>query len=117
MKSFVFCLCIPLLFACRLQNNDTSAILGLDWEGLNLEEFRLSFGDEILFESDEDSIRGLIVDFSYDEGGRWYGICFLRGAELFGTRIPVGFSGNSCVDLLEVCYLKTARNQMVGLGD
>ncbi len=75
-----------------------------NWENLNLADFKLSFGDIVSIKRDYQIIKGIVLDFSEDEGGKWYGICFLENDKLFGSKIPHGFS-NKFIDLLELIYL------------
>lgn len=75
-----------------------------NWQEINLSEFRFKFGDKIQFEVEGQTRKGVIVDFSEDEGGKWIGICFINKENLFGRQIPSGFS-NNCVDLLDISYL------------
>lgn len=75
-----------------------------NWEQLNLDNFTLSFGDIVFLKQENHIIQGIVLDFSQDNGGQWYGICFLEKNKLFGRKIPSGFSKNT-VNLLDLTYL------------
>lgn len=103
-----------LIISCTTNQSNMQAqsLFQPNWEELNLSEFTYAFGDKIKFVFDNNERQGVIIDFSEDEGGKWYGICFLNKEELFGRQIPSGFSGD-CVDLLDVSYLNEAAIDML----
>ncbi len=58
-----------------------------DWSRLELKEFQLGFGDEIVFQNSSDEIKGVLIDFSSDKSGCWYNLCLLNEGKLFGRHI------------------------------
>lgn len=86
-----------------------------NWEKLNLVDFKLSFGDIVSIKHDRQLIKGIVLDFSEDEGGKWYGICFLENNRLFGSKIPHGFS-NKFIELLELIYLNESTISSLQIG-
>ena len=92
-----------LISGCNMSNEkNQNDFFKPNWKGLNLENFSLEFGEEIELESHK--IRGVVLDFSKDEGGKWYGVCFLNKENLFGRQIPSGFS-KDCIDLLDFTFI------------
>ena len=45
------------------------------------------------------------MDIKKEDSNYWFGICFLNGNELFGRKIPQGFSGD-CIELYDLSYVK-----------
>ena len=100
---FIIILLLILIIGCNMSNKQNPPkLFQPDWDGLNHENFALELGEEIELESDK--IKGVVLDFSEDEGGKWYGICFLNKKKLFGRQIPSGFS-KDCIDLLDFTFL------------
>lgn len=83
---------------------NSDSLFSPNWEKLHLEDFTLSFGDVVALKQGNQIIQGLVLDFSQDTGGLWYGICFLEKNKLFGRKIPSGFFKNP-IDLLDLTYL------------
>lgn len=48
-----------------------------NWTGLDIGSFPVKFGQILKFENDSAEIRGIVLDFSEDEGGQWIGISFI----------------------------------------
>lgn len=97
---------ISFILSCNSNENsmNTPEFFQPNWQEINLSELIFKFGDKIQFEVAKQTRKGIIVDFSEDEGGKWIGICFMNNEKLFGRQIPSGFS-NNCVDLLDISYL------------
>ena len=95
-----------LILSCNSNESsmNTPEFFQPNWQEINLAEFRFKFGDKIQFEVEKQTRKGVVVDFSEDEGGKWIGICFMNRENLFGRQIPSGFT-NNCVDLLDISYL------------
>lgn len=78
-----------------------------NWEKLNIEDFNLHFGDIVSLKKENQLIQGIVLDFSEDIEGKWYGICFIEKGKLFGRKISNGFFGKR-IDLLNLVYLNEA---------
>ena len=85
--------------------------LKADLTSLTLNKFNFEFGDIVNIKSDQ-QISGIIVDFTEDEGGRWYGLCFTYGNYIFGRQIPNGLNGE-CIDLLDISYLNDRSDSIL----
>ena len=83
---------------------NTNQLFSPNWEELNLEDFSLNFGDIVSLKKENQLIKGIVLDFSADNAGKWYGICFLENTQLFGRKIPNGLFGNH-IDLLDFVYI------------
>jgi len=100
---FLAIICI----GCTNKNNnpDTAkAFFRHDWKSIETKDLPLQFGDIISFNINDTLVKAIILDFDKDEGGVWFGMCFLNENKLFGRQIPSGFNGD-CVDLLDYAYL------------
>jgi hypothetical protein len=77
-----------------------------NWTGLDIESFPVKFGQILKFENDSSEIRGIVLDFSEDEGGQWIGVSFIDQNRLFGRQIPSGMIYTKCLDLLDLTYIQ-----------
>jgi hypothetical protein len=77
-----------------------------NWIGLDIESFPVKFGQILKFENDSAEIRGIVLDFSEDEGGQWIGVSFIDQNRLFGRQIPSGMINTKCLDLLDLTYIQ-----------
>jgi len=82
-------------------------------KNLDFENVHFKLGDELSFAVHQEIRKVIVVDYSKDESGKWYGLCFLRGTEIFGRQIPEGFTGR-CANLIDVCYIH--ENGVSGLS-
>ena len=66
----------------------------------------MKFGQILKFNSDSTEITAIVLDFSTDEGGQWFGVSFIDQNRLFGRQIPSGLINTKCLDLLDLTYIQ-----------
>lgn len=97
--------------ACLDKGGDGEGLPSPDLSGIDTSSLPLKFGNLIVIETEGSLISGVILDVDKDEGGLWYGICFLDGGEakygnkLFGRQVPSGILPTTCVDCFDLTYL------------
>lgn len=75
------------------------------WEGIDLAKMPVKPGQVFAINGDSIDLTALVVDFDFDEGGVWIGLCFMNEAGLFGLQIPSGMITTTCLDLLDLAYI------------
>jgi hypothetical protein len=97
-------LCVFLLSGCSSKEGAMD-LFRPNWTGIDTTELKFKFGQVVNFDVDSQQISAVVLDFDKDEGGIWYGLCFLDEGKLFGTQIPSGLVNTICIDLLDLTYL------------
>lgn len=95
------------MFSCGLPNDNkklTSSV-SPNWKGIDTSQFKAKFGQVLLFEIDSTNVKGVVLDFSQDDGGKWTGVCFINENRIYGRQIPDGLFAPSCVDLIDLTYI------------
>ena len=90
----------------RPSSESIPEMMQLNWTGLAIESFPVKFGQILKFNSDSTEITAIVLDFSTDEGGQWFGVSFIDQNRLFGRQIPSGLINTKCLDLLDLTYIQ-----------
>jgi hypothetical protein len=119
MKMILILIIVVSLFSCSNSKKDQSIEPNPLWVEL-AEELKLQFGQRVRI---NEQIEAVVIDVTKDEGGIWYGLCYLNNNKLFGRQIPNGIIFTTCVDMLDATYLNESginlinKLELIGLSN
>lgn len=110
MKKILILILAACLFSnCSKSKNDQLVSPNPLWLEL-ARELKLQFGQRVRI---NEEIEAVVIDVKKEEGGVWYGLCYLNNNKLFGRQIPNGIVFTTCVDMLDVTYLNESGIDLV----